>query len=66
MVAVLMLGGLNLMSLGIIGEYLGRVAQEVRNRPLYVVAEESEAAAPPVTQPHCREKDEWIDQPMRA
>ncbi|QDC38048.1 glycosyltransferase family 2 protein [Sphingobium fuliginis] len=66
MVAVLMLGGLNLMSLGIIGEYLGRVAQEVRNRPLYVVAEESGAAGPPVTPPHCEEQDEWIDQPMRA
>lgn len=66
MVAVLMLGGLNLMSLGIIGEYLGRVAQEVRNRPLYVVAEESEAAAPIAIQPHREEKDKWIDQPMRA
>ncbi|MDI1296119.1 MAG: glycosyltransferase family 2 protein, partial [bacterium] len=32
MVAVLMLGGLNLLSLGIIGEYLGRVAREVRQR----------------------------------
>lgn len=38
MVAVLMLGGLNLLSLGIIGEYLGRVAREVRQRPLYVAA----------------------------
>ncbi|MFB9048200.1 glycosyltransferase family 2 protein [Sphingobium indicum] len=66
MVAVLMLGGLNLMSLGIIGEYLGRVAQEVRHRPLYVVAEESEQTAPPVTDPHCKEEDEWTDQPMRA
>lgn len=39
MVAVLFLGGLNLLSLGIMGEYLGRMAQEVRNRPLYVVRE---------------------------
>lgn len=66
MVAVLMLGGLNLMSLGIIGEYLGRVAQEVRNRPLYVVAEESESAAPLAIQPQAKEEDEWTDQPMRA
>jgi len=66
MVAVLMLGGLNLMSLGIIGEYLGRVAQEVRHRPLYVVADESEPAASSLTQPHCKEEDEWTDQPMRA
>ena len=37
MVAVLMLGGLNLLSLGLIGEYLGRVAIEVRGRPLFIV-----------------------------
>ncbi|KEZ00420.1 hypothetical protein AI27_04045 [Sphingomonas sp. BHC-A] len=66
MVAVLMLGGLNLMSLGIIGEYLGRVAQEVRNRPLYVVAEESEPTAPRAIQPQAKEEEEWTDQPMRA
>lgn len=37
MVTVLMLGGLNLMSLGLVGEYLGRIAIEVRRRPLYIV-----------------------------
>lgn len=37
MVAVLLLGGLNLLSLGLMGEYLGRVAIEVRRRPLYIV-----------------------------
>lgn len=66
MVVVLMLGGLNLMSLGIIGEYLGRVAQEVRNRPLYVVAGESEPAAPPVIQPQSEKEEKWTAQPMRA
>lgn len=65
MVAVLMLGGLNLMSLGIIGEYLGRVAQEVRHRPLYVVAEESEPVVSPVAGIPT-EEEIWIDQPMRA
>lgn len=39
MVVVLFLGGLNLLSLGIMGEYIGRMSQEVRNRPLYVVRE---------------------------
>ena len=39
MVAVLFLGGLNLFSLGLMGEYIGRIAVQVRGRPLYVVAE---------------------------
>jgi glycosyltransferase involved in cell wall biosynthesis len=36
MVAVLMSLGLNMLALGIIGEYLGRIFQEVKRRPLYV------------------------------
>lgn len=39
MVAVLALGGLNLLSLGVIGEYLGRVYTEAKGRPLYIVDE---------------------------
>jgi polyisoprenyl-phosphate glycosyltransferase len=37
MVAVLFLGGLNLFSLGLMGEYIGRIAVQVRGRPLYIV-----------------------------
>ena len=34
---VLFVGGVQLVMLGVVGEYLGRVYDEVRKRPLYVV-----------------------------
>jgi glycosyltransferase involved in cell wall biosynthesis len=41
MTGVYFLGGIQLLSLGICGEYIGRVFMQVKNRPLYIVADSS-------------------------
>jgi glycosyltransferase involved in cell wall biosynthesis len=43
-VASLFLGGVQLLSIGILGEYLGRIFEEIKGRPLYITEEEINCA----------------------
>jgi polyisoprenyl-phosphate glycosyltransferase len=58
-IVVLLLGGIELIAIGIIGEYVGRIYDEVKGRPLYLVrarsniaeTETADQSLPPVPEP---------------
>ena len=39
MITILLIGGIQLIGIGIIGEYISRISDNVRNRPLYIIEE---------------------------
>lgn len=51
MVGLMLLGGVQLLALGVLGAYVGRIYEELKSRPLYVVAEELTASEDAVGKP---------------
>lgn len=54
-VSVMFFAGVQLITLGVIGEYIGRIFVEVKRRPLFLVAEEIGVNAPAPVEPNAQE-----------
>nr|WP_290666674.1 glycosyltransferase family 2 protein [Ardenticatena sp.] len=70
LIAVLFLGSIQLISLGILGEYIGRIYEESKGRPLYVIAQAWGLDHPMLSMmpPHSHITDvsEWHRQPRHS
>lgn len=64
MMVVLWLGGIQLLILGILGEYLWRAFDQVRGRPYYIVEERSGVAITAVVSRQVSQSDSSVPQPL--
>jgi len=46
-ISILFLGGVQLICLGILGEYIGRIYEEVKGRPLWIIRDQAGLVTPP-------------------